>query len=205
MQANAHGNLSLMLEWRDACNRKGIKLGPWMTRSGQEGIDFEFSAAEARRACLESGAQLFVAEGEIPAYSGGQPNPQAQNWPELVNELSDLPIPKAVGTSWSPFTDATGLPDATKAKALIEAGWHVLPYVYPAEQNGVTIWQQKQYARHYTHEAAPTVLAPGVGWYETEPVLGCYSGEFGAFTIDDFPGRKDFIGHSVWSGESVPL
>lgn len=186
VEDNDSNNASRRDAIRTACTAEGIKYGIWLTRP--------FTAAEARQRVVESGADGFVAEGEIPGF-----RPEAQNWVELVFELADLDIDKGVATNWAPFVDQAGLPDASKAKALIEGGWHCMPYVYPAEHAGITPEQQAYYARHYTHEAAPSVLDPGVGWYAIEPVFGCYGG----FKPEDFPTRGNYIGSSDYAAEYV--
>lgn len=195
MEWNDYGNWARGDEMRDACDAEGLAFTIWMTR--------DFSAADARAAVIASRCTGIVSEGEIPAYAQGQPNPQAQDWVELDQALSDLPIAKGVATSWSPFQGPDGKPAPAIAKPLIEAGWHCLPYVYPAESPGASIDRAAFYASHFTHEAAPGVLAPGQGWYAIEPVLGCYSGAYGSFTLDDFPGRHDCLGWSVWAAEYV--
>lgn len=195
MEYNAYGNQGRAADVRAAVEARGDTFTIWMTR--------DFTAAEARGAVLATGASGFVAEGEIPAYAQGQPNPQAQDWQELADALADLPIQKAVATSYSPFQGPTHGPEAELAKPLIDDGWHLIPYVYPAENAGDNIASKAQYAQHFTHEARPDLLDPGEGWYNVEPVLGCYSGAHGSFTVDDFPLREECIGWSVWAAEYV--
>lgn len=195
LEYNDWGNAPRANPLRVACEARGIGFAIWMTRG--------FSAAEARQATVESGARGFIAEGEVPAeFTNGAPNPQAQNWPELAWELEGLDgVQKAVATSWAPFQrweqTALGpklLPAPEKAKALIEARWHCMPYVYTAENPSDNIPEKVAYARHFTHERAPSVLGPGEGWYEIEPVLGTYGG----FELEDFPERDECIAWSAW-------
>lgn len=155
-----------------------------------------FTAAEARAAVIATKARGLVVEGEIPAYDNGVPNPQAQDWPELVLQTADLEIDKAVATSWAPFQGPTNLPAPALAAPLIRAGWYVMPYVYPAENPGDTVAGKLAYAKHYTHERAPDDLDPGEGWYDPEPVLGLYQGK----EIDDpeFAGWEECAGVSIW-------
>ena len=161
-----------------------ITAGVWRTRN--------FSADDAREDVLTLGPQLFVAEGEIPSFQGdGSPNPQAQDWPELVEALDEFDIPKAVATSYTPFRTPAGLPSQALARPLIEAGWYCLPYVYPSEHVGVTVEQQITYAQHYGPEW-------GAG---AEPVLGVYGG----YTVDSpaFDGKEDRPGYSLWDAGEV--
>lgn len=195
MQYNDYGNQGRAADVRRYVEERGDTFTIWMTR--------DFSAAEARGAVLATGASGFVAEGEIPAYANGAPNPQAQDWQELADALADLPCQKAVATSYAPFQGPMNAPEAELAKPLIDAGWHLIPYVYPAETAGDSIPRKAFYADHYTHEARPDLFDPGEGWYHIEPVLGCYSGEHGSFAVDDFPERDQCIGWSVWAAEFV--
>lgn len=195
LEYNDYGNQGRAADVRQHVEAQGDTFGIWMTR--------DFSAAEARGAVLATGASFFVAEGEIPAYAQGQPNPQAQDWPELVDALADLPIQKAVATSYAPFQGPTNAPMAELAKPLIDDGWHLLPYVYPAEEPGASIPGKAFYATHYTHEARPDLFDPGEGWYHIEPVLGAYSGPHGSYTVKSFPERDECVGWSVWAAEYV--
>lgn len=182
------------------CERDGtITPGIWMTR--------DFSASQARQAVQQSGAHLFIAEGEIPAQmlvpgDGPQgavvvPNPQAQNWSELAFFLGDLGIDRGVATSWAPFqkfvveNNQWALRPAPElAKPLTDDNWYVLPYVYPAETPGHSVASARAYAEHYPEWSG-----------EEEPVLGTYSGQFGDFRDLDsapFTGRETRVGWSVW-------
>jgi hypothetical protein len=120
----------------------------------------------------------------------GAPNPQAQNWPALATALSGEGIDCAVATSWTPFQGPTGLPDPELARPLIEAGWYVLPYVYPAENPGASVGDARFYAQHY-----------GPEWAHAEPVLGVYGG----VTLADprFAGKDDCPGYSLWDASEV--
>lgn len=151
-----------------------------------------FTAAEARQACVESGAQGFLAEGEIPPEttdSGGNviSNPQEQNWPELIFELSDLNIFKGVVTNFAPFVYHSGKPWPEKAKPLIDAGWHCLTECYLSESPSGTPERRDFYAK------------VNLGWPETQPVLGLYGGK----TFADYPTRDNFRNWSVWDANSV--
>lgn len=194
MEYNDFGNQGRAALVRQHVESHGDTFAIWMTR--------DFTAAEARGAVLASGAKGFVAEGEIPAYQGdGTPNPQAQDWPALVAALADLDIDKAVATSYSPFRGPSGQPMAELAKPLIDAGWHLKPYVYPAENVNDSIPGKVAYARHFTHEARPDLFDDGEGWYEIEPVLGAYDGPGGNFDLADFPERDTLRGWSCWAAE----
>jgi hypothetical protein len=181
---------------RSACAQTNgrVSFAIWMTRG--------FVASDARAAALTSGAQGFISEGEIPAYRGdGSPNPQAQDWPALVAALADLRIDCAVATSWSPFQGPTHAPAPELAAPLIKAGWKVMPYVYPAENAGASVAKAEFYATHYTHEQAPSVLGPGEGWYDPEPVLGCYGGK--TLQSAEFTGWRDCASVSIWDAGEV--
>ena len=133
----------------------------------------------------------------------GQPveNPQAVNWEQVGATLEPYQIDKAVATSFGPFQSyklENGQyflrPDKTRAKPLIDRNWYCLPYVYPAENLGATVDGMMFYASHY-----------GPEWSHGEPVLGCYSGAHGSFTIDSpaFNGYLDQPGASVWDAGTV--
>lgn len=187
-------NRALLPSLVQECDWDGtIVAGPWMTRN--------FTAAQARSAVVQSGSRLFVAEGEIPAemiVNGNvAPNPQAQDWTDLAFHFHDLGIDKAVATSWAPFQkyvpDGNGfqlIPAPEIAKPLTDDDWYVLPYVYPAESFGQSVYSAKAYARHY----------PAWKGHE-EPVLGTYVGEHGDFkdlTNPAFDGKDTCAGWSVW-------
>ena len=180
---------------REAVEAHGDVFTIWLTR--------DFTGADLRAAVLDCGASGVIAEGEVPAYSQGQPNPQAPDWQEVADSVDDLDIHKAVATSWSPFQGPTGLPVAELAAPLIRAGWHVQPYCYAPEHPGITPEHGAMYAQHYTHEAAPTALDPGQGWYHTEPVFGCYRGIGGPWRIEDYETRDNYRGWSAWAAEYV--
>lgn len=174
-----------------------ITTGPWLTR--------DFGPAECEAVVTVTDPDLIVLEGEVPAQilqaGGPVENPQAPDWEAIAVRLEPYDIDKAVGTSFAPFQtyvpDGNSwllLPDVERAKPLIERGWYVLPYVYPAENEGSTVSGQLFYSSHY-----------GPEWSNGEPVLGCYSGPFGSFTIDspEFNGYENQPGASVWDAGSV--
>jgi len=167
-----------MQEYRDACAAQGIIFTIWMTR--------DFTAAEARQAVVESQAQGFLAEGEIPAESApGIPNAQAQNWSELIFQLSDLQIPKGVVTNFAPFTHHDGTPWADKAKPLIDAGWSCHTECYDLTGDP-TQWIPRR-----------DFYAKQLNWPSTQPVLGLYAGR----TFADYPTRNEYANWSVWAAE----
>lgn len=163
-----------------------------------------FTGPMARDIVATFSPKVFIAEGEIPAeHPDGSPNSQAQDWADLDFHLSGFDIDKAVATSFAPFQkwrNGQLLPAPEKAKVLIDNGWYCLPYVYPAESLGDSVAGKLAYCRHFTHEAAPTVLAPGKGWYRPEPVLGTYCGINGCFTLasPQFAGKEVNGGYSIW-------
>lgn len=174
-----------------------ITSGPWLTR--------DFDGAEVEQAVLASLPDLVVLEAEVPAQimtsNGPVENPQAPDWEDIATRLDRYDIAKAVASSFGAFQTyrlENGRwflrPDPERAAPLIDAGWYLLPYVYPAEHQGATVAGQLFYASHY-----------GPEWTHAEPVLGCYSGLFGSFTIDSpaFEGYDDQPGASVWDLGSV--
>lgn len=82
----------------------------WLTRP--------FDGAYARQAAIESGCQAIALEAEIPAHQ-----PHAPNWAEVELFLRDLPIPKSILATVSPFQHLDGRPWPEKAKPLVDAGW----------------------------------------------------------------------------------
>lgn len=191
-KAKAAGYKWLALEWNDfgnssrssavkqACINNNLIYTIWMTRN--------FTAAEARQAVVESGASGFLAEAEIPPEnSPGVPNPQEQNWPELIFELSDINIFKGIVTNFAPFVYAGGLPWPEKAAPLINDGWHCLTECYLSESPNSTPERTDFYAK------------VNLGWPETQPVLGLYGGK----TFADYPTRNNYRNWSVWSANSV--
>ena len=183
------------------CERDGtIAPGIWMTR--------DFTAQMARAAIVQTGAQVFSAEGEIPAQMlvedagspGGMkpvPNPQAQDWVDLAFYTADLGIDLAVATSWAPFQKYVWeegrwllRPAPEFAKPLTDDGWYVQPYVYPAETPTHSVAAAKAYAQNFPE------------WAGTEePVLGTYAGQFGDFrslASAPFNGKDTCVGWSVW-------
>lgn len=185
MQYNDSNNASRTTAVRQACEGHAIIFTIWFTRPIDPGV--------ARQACVESGAQGFLAEAEIPsewvnpATGQVEPKPEAQNWPALIHELSDLPIPKGVVTNFAPFVHANGLPYPEKARPLIDAGWFCLTECYLAENANSTPERTDFYAK------------ANLGWSETQPVLGIYGGK----TLDDYPTRNNYRNWSVWDAASV--
>jgi len=160
-----------------------IRHGVWRTRG--------FSSQDAFNDVATLNPEKFVAEGEIPAYMNGQPNPQAQDWNALASVLEQFDdLTCAVATSFGPFIGPDGKPDPDLAKPLIDAGWYCLPYVYPAEHAGITLEEMAFYATHY-----------GPKWAHAEPVLGVYGG----FTVDSpaFDGKDECPGYSLWDAGEV--
>jgi hypothetical protein len=164
-----------------------------------------FTAAEALQAVVDSQADGFSAEAEIPSELGdGTPNPQAQNWPDLIQSLADLPIRKGVMTNFAPFvhgrtdvppTDPTynGKPWPEKAKPLIDAGWHCLTEAYDLDGDPA-IWpaRRAQFAAH-------------LGWNITQPGLGVGFGGVpsGQAGIDSYPTRGDYPNWWVWDAGNI--
>jgi len=180
LEYNDSNNAARAPAVKAACDAAGLIFTIWMTRN--------FTAAEARQAVVESGAKGFIAEAEIPSENPpGVPNPQAQNWPELIFELSDLNIHKAVVTNFAPFVHWDGAPFPEKAAPLIDAGWHCMTECYLSEAPLATPERTNFYA------------ITNLGWSETQPVLGIYGGK----TYSDYPTRDNYRNWSVWDANSV--
>lgn len=180
MEWNDYGNYNRSAAMKQACESTGLVYTIWLTRN--------FTAAEVRQACVESGAAGVSLEAEIPAENApGVPNPQAVNWPEVIFELSDLNIYKAVVTNFAPFVHADGSPWPEKAAPLIKAGWRCMTECYLGEAPMATPENTNWYA---------TV---NLGWSETQPVLGIYGGK----TFADYPTRNNYRNWSVWDAGSV--
>jgi hypothetical protein len=184
LEWNDYDNWTRGTEVREACEAEGLIFTIWMRRN--------FTASEARQAIVESQARGFVAEAEIPAESApGVPNPQAQNWPELIFELSDLPISKGVATNFAPFTHHDGSPFPEKARPLVEAGWKCLTECY--DMNGDPAnWIERR-----------AFFASHLGWHQTQPILGIYDPPGGAGSLDAFPTRDEYRNWSVWAAENL--
>lgn len=145
-----------------------------------------FSAAEALQACVDSQAAGFLAEGEIPAESApGVPNAQAQNWPELITLLHDLPIFKGVVTNFAPFTHHDGSPFPEKSAPLIANGWSCHSECYDLSGDP-TLWIERR-----------KFFAGQLGWAETQPAVGLFAGR----TWADFPTFGKYRNGSVWAAE----
>jgi len=194
LELNDYGNFARAPEFVAACDSTDGRVLPvgWLTR--------DFTGASARAMVDTAGVRGAILEAEIPAeiMVGGEPraNPQAPDWNEVADAFSDYPHDRAVATSFGPFThyvrepDGWALrPDPVKAKPLIDGGWYLMPYVYPAEHATATVESQMFYATHYP------------GWYAPEPVLGVYGG----FTLSHpaFDGYQECAGYSLWDAGEV--
>lgn len=181
----------------DAAADGDMTTGPWLTR--------DFGPADCVAAVLATDPDLIVLEAEVPAEiltpNGPVDNPQAPDWEAVALALESFDIDKAVATSFSAFRKWVRVgdqwqlhPDPDRAAPLIERGWYCQPYVYPAEHQGMTVERAIAYASHY-----------GPEWAHGEPVLGCYSGAHGSFTIDspEFDGYDDQPGASLWDAGTV--
>lgn len=179
LEINDYGNATRAPAVKAACEAHELIFTIWATRG--------FDAAQARQWCVETGAEGFIAEAEIPAEDApGVPKPEAQNWAELTFELSDLGIPMAVATNFAPFTHHDGTPWPEKAKPLIAAGWHCLSECYLSESPNSTPENQDFFARHF-------------GWTETQPILGLYGGK----TLADYGDLSSYRNVSHWDAGTV--
>lgn len=137
-----------------------------------------------RQACLTSQAAGVSLEAEIPGHV-----PEAVDWQACVDAIADLTIAKSVVTNFAPFTNAQGLPDPSKSKPLVDAGWACLTEAYLGEAPNSTPENLDWYAK--TH----------LGWTETQPVIGIYGG----VGFDSYPTRDQYRNWSVWdAGEVLP-
>jgi hypothetical protein len=164
MEWNQWGNAQRSAAMKAACDAAGLIYTIWFTRSGQAGNDMDFTPAEARKALVESGAAGFLGEGEIPpekldAESNVVPNPQEQNWPDLIHELEDLDVFKGVVTNFAPFVHNDGRAFPEKAKPLVDAGWACVTECFISESPNATPAN--------TNDFATRVL----GWAETQPMV----------------------------------
>lgn len=193
LELNDYGNENRAAQFVAACDSPAgqgrvLPVG-WVTR--------DYTGASARQMVNNAGVRGVILEGEIPAQNltpdGPVTNPQAPNWSEVVAAFSDYPGDKGMATSFTPFQSWHYvqeqwklLPDKNLARPLIEAGWYLMPYVYPAENPG-TISTALHYSSHYP------------GWDDPEPVLGCYGG----YVLENFPERSSVAGYSIWDAGQV--
>ena len=181
MEWNQWGNSQRGTAMKQACDATGLIFTIWFTRSGQPGNDMDFTAAEARKAVVESGAAGFLGEGEIPPeLTGGVQNPQEQNWPDLIHELEDLDIAKGVVTNFAPFIHNDGRPFPEKAKPLIDAGWACVTENFISETPNATPDRTDFYAR------------TNLGWSETQPMVELKR-------LADYGDLSAFRNISMWS------
>lgn len=136
----------------------------------------------AAQAMTASQASFFLAEAEIPANLS-----YSQDWPALMEALAPFDVPKAVVTNFAAFTNPDGTPRPDVAAPLIAGGWACLTECYDLDGDpALFIARRDFYARQ-------------LGWAETQPVLGLYSGR----TFDSYPGYETYRGWSVWAAEYV--
>lgn len=185
LEWNQHGNSSRGGAVKQECDRVGLVFTIWFTRSGQPENDMDFTPAEARKALVESGAAGFLGEAEVPPeLAGGVPNPQEQNWPELIHELADLEIPKGVVTNFAPFVHNNGTPYPEKAKPLVDAGWHCITECFITESPNATPARGDFYAKM------------NLGWPETQPMVE-------GWHLADYGDMSGFRNVSHWSAGHV--
>ena len=160
MEWNQFGNSTRGQAMKAACDAAGLVFTIWFTRSGQPQNDMDFTPAEVRKALVESEATGFLGEAEIPPeLTGGVPNPQEQNWPDLIHEIADLSIYKGVVTNFAPFVHNDGRPFPEKAKPLIDAGWACVTECFISESPNSTPARTDFYAK------------TNLGWAETQPMV----------------------------------
>jgi len=166
---------------RQACAGKLI-FTVWLTRP--------FDAAFARQAAVESQAQGIILEGEIPsewrnpATGNVEPKPDAVNWPEVIFQLQDLNIPKAVVSNFAPFVHWDGQPWPEKAKPLVDAGWAYLSECFVSE------------SPNSTPERTDFFATNALGWPETQPMIE-------GWHLADYGDLSRFRGISHWDAGNV--
>lgn len=164
-----------------ACANKLI-FTIWYTRP--------FTPAQVRQGIVESGAQGIILEGEIPSEwvnpSTGQvePKPDAVNWVDMIFELKDLDIPKAVVSNFAPFVHADGRPWPEKATPLIKDGWAYISENFITEAPNATPARTDWYAK------------ANLGWPETQPMIE-------AWHIQDYGDLSMFRNVSHWDAGNV--
>lgn len=161
---------SLASATRQACSGK-LVFTVWLTRP--------FDAALARQAAVESQCEGIILEGEIPAH-----RPEAVNWPEVIFQLSDLDIPKAVVSNFAPFVHEDGTPWPEKAKPLIDDGWAYISENFITESPGSL--------PALTDDYATRVL----GWPETQPMVE-------GWHLEDYGDLSRYRNVSHWDAGSV--
>jgi len=185
LEWNQFGNATRGTAVKAACDAAGLVFTIWFTRSGQPQNDMEFTPAEVRKALVESEAAGFLGEGEIPPeLTGGVPNPQEQNWPDLIHEISDLPVFKGVVTNFAPFVHNDGRPFPEKAKPLIDAGWACVTECFISEAPNATPANGEDYATRV------------LGWPYSQPMV----------ELDILPKYGDLSGYhnvSHWSAGAL--
>lgn len=175
LEYNDYNNAPRCHEVKAECEAQGLIFGIWLTRG--------FNASQAALAMADSQASFFIAEAEIPAGLS-----YSQDWTGLMQALEPFDVPKAVVTNFAAFTDSAGHARPDVAAPLIDAGWACLTECYDMGGD-TTNWIER---RDYY---ATTVL----GWPETQPVLGIYSGR----TFASYPTHDQYRGWSVWAAEYV--
>jgi hypothetical protein len=166
---------------RQACQGKLI-FTVWLTRP--------FDGATARQAAVESQCQGIILEGEIPSewinpQTGNvEPKPDAVNWPEVIFQLSDLNIPKAVVSNSAPFVHHDGSPWREKAKPLIDDGWAYISECFITESPGSTPAETDFFATR------------GLGWPTTQPMIE-------GWHLADYGDLSQFAGVSHWDAGNV--
>lgn len=148
-----------------------IKDTIWLTRP--------FDAAAARQAAVESGCQGIILEAEIPAH-----RPEAPNWSEVTFYLQDLPIPKAVAATTSPFKHENGLPWPEKARPLVDAGWAFLSQCFITESPNSTPDAMNFYATAH------------LGWASTQPMVE-------GWRLPDYGDLSSYANVSHWDAGNV--
>jgi hypothetical protein len=143
----------------------------WLTRP--------FDADVARQAAILSGCSGIILEGEIPSH-----RPEAVNWVDVIFELKDLDIAKAVVSNFAPFVHEDGSPAPEIAAPLIQDGWAYISENFITESPNSTPAHTDWYAKH------------NLGWPATQPMIE-------AWHVADYGDLSMFKNVSHWDAGNI--
>lgn len=129
-------------------------------------------------------------EGEIPsewknpATGEVEPKPDAVNWVDMIFELEDIDIPKAVVSNFAPFVHWNGVAWPEKAAPLIADGWAYISECFITESPNSTPARTDFYAKN------------ALGWPETQPMIE-------GWHIQDYGDLSMFRNVSHWDAGNV--
>lgn len=128
---------------------------------------------------MESQCQGIILEGEIPAH-----RPEAVDWVDVIFHLSDIDIPKAVVSNFSPFVHEDGSPWPEKAQPLIADGWAYISECFITEAPNATPANTDWYA------------TTKLGWPRTQPMIE-------GWHVSDYGDLSRFQNVSHWDAGNV--